>query len=299
MMDTPETEARDPRYGGLDTWRDEAILSALLEGQQRSLNAVAQALPELARAARAAAERLQRGGRLIYLGAGSAGLMALADALEIPQTFGLSAGQTRTVLADGPRIAESLNGEREDNDAAARADMAAIAVNAKDCVIAVSASGRTPYTVAGLRAAKAAGALTVGLAGLRGSPLFMEADIGVELHTGAEVISGSTRLSAGTAQKAALNLISTLMAVRLGHVYDGLMVNLRADNAKLRGRAARMVMLIAGVDEPRALAALETSGGKVKEAALIAAGCAPEDVEALLTASNGNLRQALAVLDPA
>ena len=293
MSEMPETEARDARYAGIDTWRDEAILSALLEGQQRALNAVAQALPQISRAARGAAKALESGGRLVYLGAGSPALMALADALEIPQTFGLDRAQIRLVLADGSGISQQLNGQREDNAEAAIADINAITLHKRDCVIAISASGTTPYTLAGQRAARDAGALTIGLAGSRTSPLLMEADIGIELATGAEVISGSTRLSAGTAQKAALNLMSTLIAVRLGHVYDGLMVNVRADNAKLRARAQRIVASIAGVPAEAALAALTLSGGAVKEAVLIAMGCPPADAAGLVSAAKGHLRDAM------
>lgn len=292
---SPATEIADSRYDGLDTWRDEAILRALLEGQQRAVNSVANAIPALSRAARAAADRLERGGRLVYVAAGSPALMSLADALEIPQTYGVAHDRIVLVLADGPTIATRLNGMREDSADGARADIAAQDVGPDDCVIATSASGSTPYTVAGLMAARERGAVTIGIAGNGGSALLEAADIPVLLNSGPEVISGSTRLGAATAQKAALNMLSTLMGVHLGHVYDGLMVNVRADNDKLRGRAARIVMKITGVDAATAAGALELSGGEVKPAILIAAGVGSlAEAGELLGRSKGNLRLALA-----
>ena len=165
---------------------------------------------------------------------------------------------------------------------------------------ATSASGSTPYTVAGLEAARAAGAVTVGIAGNAGAPLIAKADIGVLLEAGPEVISGSTRMGAGTAQKAALNMLSTLVGVHLGHVYDGLMVNVVADNEKLRRRAARIVMRITGAGEPEATRALELSNGAVKPAVLIAAGAGgAHEAQTLLGRCKGNLRAALALLGTA
>lgn len=289
------TEIAEARYKGFDTWSDEAILGALLEGQQRALNAVAAAIPQLSQAARAAADKLSHGGRLVYIGAGSPALMSMADALEIPQTYGLPHDRFVLILADGKGIAQRLNGEREDSAEGAREDVRANGVGSGDCVIATSASGGTPYTVAGLTAAREAGAVTVGIAGNAGSDLLLAADIAVLLDTGPEVISGSTRMGAGTAQKAALNMLSTLTGVRLGHVHDGLMVNMIADNGKLRGRAAAIVMRIAGVDATRAAAALELSGGVIKPAVLIAAGIATAaEAGAILGQTKGNLRAALA-----
>jgi N-acetylmuramic acid 6-phosphate etherase len=240
----PATEIADDRYDGLDTWRDDAILTALFEGQRRALASVEAAIPQLARAAQAAARKLEAGGRLVYLASGSPALISLGDALEIPQTYGVPRDRILLIFAGGPAILENLTGVDEDNGAAAIADVEAHGIGETDCVIATSASGSTPYTVAGLTAARAAGAATVGIAGNAGTPLLAAAEIGVLLDAGPEVISGSTRMGAGTAQKAALNMLSTLIGVHLGHVYDGLMVNVTADNDKLRRRAARIVMRI-------------------------------------------------------
>jgi N-acetylmuramic acid 6-phosphate etherase len=296
-MTTPATERAEDRYAGLDTWRDEAILSALLEGQKRALQSVDAAIPALARAANAAAEALAGGGRLVYLASGSPALMSLADALEIPQTYGIPYDRVVLILSDGEGIAKRLNGMREDDVDGARADVAANKVGPGDCVIATSASGTTPYTLAGLQAAKEAGARTVGIAGNAGAPLLAAADIAVLLDAGPEVISGSTRMGAGTAQKAALNMLSTLIGVRLGHVYDGLMVNVKADNEKLRGRSARIVTHITGVSDAEARETLNQSGGEVKPAILIAAGAESlAQAEALLGQTKGNVRAALARL---
>ncbi len=285
---------------GLDTWSDERILSALLEGQRRAVASVEAAIPALSRAARLGAAALGAGGRLIYLGAGSPALISLGDALEIPQTYGIAHDRIVLVLADGEGIAKRLNGVREDSASEARADMLAQRVGTGDCVIATSASGSTPYTVSGLSTAREAGAKTVAISGNAGAPLFAFADVAVLLDAGAEVISGSTRMGAGTAQKAALNMLSTLIGVRLGHVYDGLMVNLKADNAKLRGRAARIVTTITGASAETAAHALTTSGGEVKPAILIAAGAKSlASAEELLGATKGNVREALARLSDA
>lgn len=296
----PATEIAEARYAGLDTWQDDAILAALLDGQKRALASVEAAIPDLVRAARHVAEKLATGGRLVYLGAGSPALIALADALEIPQTYGVARDRIVLVLAGGQAITQNLTGVDEDDADLARHDVAAAAIGPGDCVIAVSASGSTPYTVAGLEACRAAGAATVGIAGNRGAPLLAIAGVGILLDAGPEVISGSTRMGAGTAQKAALNMLSTLVGVHLGHVYDGLMVNVNADNQKLRGRAARIVMTITGVEQGKALEALKLSDGAVKPAVLIAAGAENlAQAGALLGQTKGNLRVALAKIGTA
>ncbi|MHB1109716.1 MAG: N-acetylmuramic acid 6-phosphate etherase [Devosia sp.] len=294
-LTAPATEIAEARYIGLDTWQDDAILTALLEGQKRALASVEAAIPDLARAARLAAGKLAAGGRLVYLGAGSPALISLGDALEIPQTYGVARDRIVMVFAGGQAITQNLTGADEDNADLARSDVAEAAVASGDCVIAISASGSTPYTVAGLQAARAAGAATVGIAGNAGAPLLGAAEVGVLLDAGPEVISGSTRMGAGTAQKAALNMLSTLIGVHLGHVHDGLMVNVKADNEKLRGRAARIVMRITGAEQGKALDALKLSDGAVKPAILIAAGVENlAEAGTLLGQTKGNLRAALA-----
>jgi N-acetylmuramic acid 6-phosphate etherase len=293
----PTTEGVAEAAYGLDTKSDTEILSILVDGQRRAIEAAAAALPALSQAAQLGVAALQAGGRLIYLGAGSPALMSLADALEIPATYGIAYDRIVLILADGETIATRLNGVREDDAAGARAEIAAAGVGPSDCVIATSASGTTPYTVEGLRAARAAGAKTIGIAGNADVPLFAHADVAVLLDTGPEVISGSTRMGAGTAQKAALNMLSTLIGIRLGHVYDGQMVNMIADNEKLRGRAARIVMNVSGASAEHANDALRRTDGKIKPAILIAAGAKSlADAVGLLGDSKGNVRDALARL---
>jgi N-acetylmuramic acid 6-phosphate etherase len=293
----PATEVAETRFVGLDTWRDDDILSAILEGQQRAIASVKAAIPALSQGARLAAEKLAAGGRLVYLASGSPALISLGDALEIPQTYGVARDRLLLLFAGGEAITRNLTGTDEDNEDLARHDVAAAQISAADCVIATSASGSTPYTVAGLAAAKAAGAATIAVAGNANAPLFASADVQVLLDAGPEVISGSTRMGAGTAQKAALNMFSTLIGVRLGHVHDGLMVNVRADNEKLRQRAQRIITRITGVGAEIAAKALDESEGEVKPAILIAAGAKNRAAaEAVLGRTEGNVRSALAEL---
>jgi N-acetylmuramic acid 6-phosphate etherase len=294
---SPATEIVDPRFRGLDTWKSEDVLAALREGHVRAVDAVAAAIPALAGAARLAADRLAAGGRLVYLASGSPALLALSDALEIPQTYGIPDDRIVTILAGGIDLVRNFSGLQEDDPDQARRDVAAFGVGPQDCVVAISASGSTPYTVAGLKAAIEAGAASVAIASNADAPLFDGVDVSVHLASGPEVIAGSTRMGAGTAQKAALNMLSTMIATHLGHVHDGLMVNVRADNGKLRGRAARIIAAVADVDEGRATAALDRADGEVKPAIMIAAGAA--DLAAareLLDQNNGNVRRALATI---
>lgn len=294
MSGLPATEGADGRYAGLDAWGDAAILDALLEGQKRALSAVDVAIPALALAANAACDALKSGGRLVYLAAGSPALISLGDALEIPQTYGIARDRIVLVLAGGEAITRNLVGGPEDDAEQAARDVAAAGVSSDDFVICVSASGTTPYTLAGLRAAKAAGAKTLAIAGNADAPLLAKADIAAHLDTGAEVISGSTRMGAGTAQKAALNMLSTLIGVRMGHVHDNFMVNLTADNDKLVRRATGIVARIAGVGPDAAQRALEAANGNVKPAILMAAGARDlPDAQARLARAGGTVREAL------
>lgn len=291
------TEHADPRFAGLDGWDDTTILSALLEGQKRGLDAVMAAIPEIAKAAALCAQALQAGGRLIYVGAGSPGLIALGDALEIPQTYGIARDRIVIVMAGGLAMTEELLGGPEDDAAQGEADVAALDINSKDCAICLSASGTTRYTVAALRTAKAAGARTVGIAGNGGAPLLADADVPILLASGAEVISGSTRMAAGTAQKAALNMLSTLVGVRMGHVHDNFMVNVTADNDKLVLRATGIVARIAGVGPDAAARAMDEAENEVKPAIVLAAGARNlSEARDFLAQSGGVVRKALALL---
>lgn len=290
------TEARHPVASGLHRQPAATALGHMLAAQRVALDSIGPALSALERAAEVAASALSGGHRVIYAGAGSSGLMALADALELAGTFGVAPDRTPVLLAGGTASLLAMAGAVEDDVAAALADLARVAPVAGDMLIAVSASGATPSTVAVALAARDRGAVVVGIANVAGSPLLAGADIAVLLDTGPEVVAGSTRMGAGTAQKVALNMISTLVGLRLGHVHDGLMVNLTADNAKLLGRAIRIVAQVAGCDEAVAKEALARSGGAVKPAILIARGADPAGAADLLDRSAGHLDPALAAL---
>ena len=280
---------------GLDLLPPAAIAQILVDGQIEAARAVTPALEAICDAARAMAHSLGSGGDLYYVAAGSSGLMAAADAMELGGTFGISPSRVHIVMAGGlPRSAE-MPGGTEDDVAGLEASLSEL--SSRDAVVTVAASGSTPFTVAAAHLANKAGATTIGIANNAPCPLLDAARIKIALHTPPEVLSGSTRMGAGTAQKIALNTLSTLMAVELGHVFDGMMVNLVADNDKLRKRAAGIVQHIAGADEASATRALETAEGRVKTAILIAAGAAScAEADSILNQTGGNLRQALAML---
>jgi N-acetylmuramic acid 6-phosphate etherase len=291
-MDTPRTEALWPEAQPLDRLSPEAALTRMLEGQIAALAALRPALPDLARAAARMAATLEAGGRIVHAAAGSSALMALADAAEQPGTFGLPAGAFLLLMAGGVPQDATMPGDTEDDAAAAARD--AEQLRAGDLVVALSASGTTPYPLDLARRARARGLEVIALACNPGTPLLETASLPICLPTPPEALAGSTRLGAGTAQKAALNLMSTLCGVLMGHVHDGMMVNVRADNAKLRSRAEGIVARIAGVDAAAARAALDRTDGAVKPAVLLAAGApTPEAAARLLADSRGHLGPAL------
>lgn len=298
-MNQRQTELSHPRAQGIDTLPAEEALMILAEGQAEAALAAQKAVPEIARGAKLAADAIQVGGRLIYAAAGSSGLMALADALELPGTFGIPHEQVVVLFAGGAAALTHLEGGPEDDAEAARKEVEELGVGAGDCLIGVTASGSTPYPLAAVQAARAAGAATIGIANNEGATLFEHVDVAICLPTPAEVIAGSTRMGAGTAQKIALNMLSTQMAMLLGHVHDGMMVNVVADNIKLRDRAKRMVAAISGTGEATAERALEATDGAIKPAVLIAAGAPGSDeAQRLLEESEGHLRPALERLAP-
>ncbi|WP_244487639.1 MULTISPECIES: N-acetylmuramic acid 6-phosphate etherase [unclassified Aureimonas] len=293
------TERLAPLSKGLDTCGGEEALARLFAGQLQAARAVEAAIPRIDDAVDLAVASLSGGGRLVYLAAGSPALIALADALEIPQTFSEDPGRFITILAGGAEITTRFGGVAEDDAAAARDAVAEAGIGPRDCVVAISASGSTPFVVEGLAAARHAGAASVAIANHAEAPILRAADVAVLLDTGPEIVAGSTRMGAGTAQKIALNMLSTGIAIRRGHVHDGHMVSLRADNAKLRDRAVRMIGDCAGVSPGRAAEALAESGGAVKPAILLAAGTADlSDAEARLARASGHLRDALGALEP-
>ncbi|MGA1860770.1 N-acetylmuramic acid 6-phosphate etherase [Azospirillum sp. 11R-A] len=287
------TEDAANRYSRLDVWPAAELMTALWEGQTRALAACAPALPLVAAAVEAAADRLAAGrGRLVYAGAGSSAMVAALDGLDLGPTFDWPAERLVLLIAGGLDLSRGLAGAAEDDEGAGRADAARAGVCADDVVVGLSASGASAYTVGVLRAAREAGALTMGIASSAGSPLLDAVEHPVLTATGAEVIAGSTRLGAGTAQKVVLNLFSTGVMTALGNVYDNLMINVRPENAKLRRRCTAMVARIAGVDEDAAGAALERHGD-VRRAVLGLAGLEAPEIDRLLTGTGGNLRRAM------
>jgi N-acetylmuramic acid 6-phosphate etherase len=296
-MSATQTETTHASAKGFDTRPPQEALAILAVAQAEAARAVQDAIPEIAVAAELAARCLAAGGRVIYAAAGSSGLMALADALELPGTYGIARDRIKVLLAGGIAGLTEMEGGPEDDADAARAEVVAAGVGLGDCLIALTASGYTPYPMAAVEAARAAGAKTVGMSNNRGAPLFDRVDVAICLPTPPEVIAGSTRMGAGTAQKIALNMLSTMMAVHLGHVHDGFMVNLIADNMKLRGRAKRIVMAVSEVPEDKAAYWLEAANGSVKTAILLAAGAEGLDGAQRLLADNQNrLRPALKAL---
>jgi N-acetylmuramic acid 6-phosphate etherase len=256
--------------------------------------AVGRASRALAAAIDAIVERLERGGRLVYVGAGSSGRLALVDAAECGPTFGVPAEQVVALVAGGPTALAVAQEAAEDDDAAGRRDIRATGVTERDAVVLLSASGVTPYVVGAAHAAREAGALTIAVVCANESELGRFADHEVAAVVGPEVIAGSTRMKAGTAQKLVLNTISTVAMVRLGKTYGNLMVDVVASNAKLRERARRAVVIATGAAEAEVDAALESAGGDVKVAiVLLLAGTDASGARTKLDAAGGVVRRAL------
>jgi N-acetylmuramic acid 6-phosphate etherase len=252
--------------------------------------AVREALPQIAAAVDAISERFNAGGRLIYAGAGTAGRLGILDASECGPTF--NTDRVLAVIAGGPgAVSEATQSAEDDYEAGAR-DLPG--VTAADAVVGISASGRTPYVLGAIAHARAAGALTVGLAGNAGSELSAAADHAIEVLVGSEFIAGSTRLKAGTAQKLVLNMLSTLTMVRAGATHGNLMVDVRVTNAKLRDRATRIVEQVAGTSHEEAAQALAAAGDEAKVAiAMLRLGVGAQEARERLAASGGRLRRAL------
>ena len=288
------TELINPRYADLDLWTTGDAVQAMLEGQLAAAAAVQSQAGVIAAAAEAAAERLRDGtGRLLYAGAGTSGRLAVQDGVVLCPTCDWPELRTVYALAGGMQARLTSVEAAEDNSAAGEAEIARVGAGMHDVVIGVAASGRTPFTLGAVGAGAAAGALTIGIASNAGTPLLEAADHPLFLDTGAEVVAGSTRMKAGTAQKIALNVLSTSIMLRLGRIYKGLMVDMRVSNQKLQARAANMVREISGVDEAAAAAALAEAGDRIKLASLIALGSGPDEAARLLRENGDNLRAAL------
>ena len=288
-----DTERASPRYCDIDRWEPAEVLHALIEGQMAAVAAVRAALPGIERAARAIEARLQRGGRLIYAGAGTSGRLAIQDGAELGPTFNWPADRLLFLMAGGKDALLRSAENAEDKTVQAAKLVKQHRIAAPDIVIAVTASGTTPFTLECLRQAKRRGALTVGIANNSGTPILQEADRAIWLDTGPEPIAGSTRMKAGTAQRVALNLLSSLVMIRLGRVYGGLMVDVRATNAKLARRSEDILRRITGRDEADVRDALRRAAGNVKLAVLLLHGRDPDEAGRALERAGGRLRAAL------
>jgi N-acetylmuramic acid 6-phosphate etherase len=267
----------------------------LVQAQDRTVaDAVAAAAGDIARAVDAIAARLREGGRMVYAGAGTSGRLALLDAAELPPTYGIAPERVPVLLAGGTEALQHAVEGAEDDEAAAVDELGKLGLGPADALVGIAASGTTPYTLAAARHARSLGALTVGIVCAEGSPLAAQCEVAIVVPTGPEVILGSTRMKAGTAQKMVLHTLSTGVMIRLGRVYSNLMVDMPATNRKLRARALRMVQLASGVSEETAGKALADSGGDVRTAIVVArAGVSAAEARALLARHGGDLREVL------
>ncbi|MFI7124518.1 N-acetylmuramic acid 6-phosphate etherase [Nonomuraea sp. NPDC050153] len=288
------TEQSDPRYSQIDRLPTEQIARLMNQADAAVPAAVAVAIPAISAAIDAISARMVEGGRLLYVGAGTSGRLAVLDASECPPTFGTDPSLVQGIIAGGPEaLTRSVEGA-EDDPVAGAAALKDLEVGPLDSVVGVSASGRAPFVLGALAEAASRGALTVGLSCNDGAPLSAAAEHAIEVVVGPEVVTGSTRLKAGTAQKLVLNMISTISMVKLGRTYGNKMIEMSAMNNKLAGRALRMVSDITGADLKTAETALDAAGGQAKIAVLmIQHGLDAEGARALLESHGERLSDAL------
>jgi N-acetylmuramic acid 6-phosphate etherase len=288
------TETINPRTRDIDRVTTLEMIRLISDEDARVAPAVAAEAEQIARAIDVIAERLQRGGRLIYIGAGSSGRLGVLDAAEIPPTFGVPPGRVLALIAGGARaITESIEGAEDNGDAGAQ-EIVRVNVTADDAVVGIAASGATPYAIGGMKEAKRRGAFVVGVACDRPSPMDDIAAVMIAPLVGPEVIAGSTRLKAGTAQKMVLNMLSTGAMIRLGKTFGNLMVDVQTTNAKLRDRARRIVETACTLLPDEASALLARCNGEVKTALVVAlARVSVQDARRRLRDANGFVRAAL------
>src|SRR6266481_8238698 len=289
-----DTERASPRYSDIDVWEPSDIAESMIEGQFTAVAAVRAARFALVGAALAAEARLQNGGRLVYVGAGTSGRLAVQDGAELIPTFSWPQDRLLLLMAGGKdALLRSVEGAEDAVDQAVRlVQQHKIGVN--DVLIAVAASGTTPFTLSCLKEARRRGALTIGVANNRDTPVLEEADYPIWLDTGSEPIAGSTRMKAGTAQRVTLNVFSSVVMILLGRVYDGLMVDLQAVSQKLVRRSESILTRLTGSSGEQAREALHRANGNVKLAVLLLHGCDVKQATDLLHRADGQLRAALA-----
>ena len=288
------TEKRNPRTMQLDTMSELEIVTTMNEEDARVPLAIAKKLPQIAQAAHWAAEAFEQGGRLFYMGAGTSGRLGVLDAAECPPTFGVAPGMVVGLIAGGEQAFLKAVEGAEDDRALGQSDLEAYGLNAKDVVIGIAASGRTPYVLGGLAYARSVGCRTAAIACNTGSEIGRAADLAIEVEVGPEVLTGSTRLKSGTAQKLILNMISTASMVRTGKVYQNLMVDVMQNNEKLHTRAKNIVIDATGVTRPEARSAIDAAGGSVKVAiTMLLADCSADEARSRLEKAGGHVRAAI------
>ncbi len=295
MLEQLLTEQLNPASAAIDTVGTEAALRIINHEDAKVAEAVEREIPAIARAVDAIAGAIGRGGRLFYLGAGTSGRLGVLDAAEIPPTFGAPPELVMGIIAGGEVAVNRATEASEDDPATGARDLTKNGFTARDVLVGLAASGRTPYVLGAIAEARRLGAVTVGVSCTSDSELARAAEIAITPLVGPEVIAGSTRLKAGTAQKLVLNMLSTAVCIRLGYVYGNLMVNVQPKNSKLADRARRIIAAAAEVSPERAAELLEASGGRVATAIVMSLkGCAREEAERLLAEAGGRVSRPLA-----
>ncbi len=295
MLEQLLTEQRNPASAAIDTAGTEAALRIINREDAKVAAAVEREIPAIARAVEAIASAIERGGRLFYIGAGTSGRLGVLDAAEIPPTFGTTPELVTGIIAGGEAALSRATEASEDDPATGASDLARHGFTARDVLVGLAASGRTPYVLGAIAEARRLSAVTVGISCTTDSELAQAADIAITPLAGPEVIAGSTRLKAGTAQKLVLNMLSTAVCIRLGYVYGNLMVNVQPKNNKLADRARRIIAAAAEASPERAGELLEASGGRVAAAIVMSRkGCSREEAERLLAEAGGRVSWALA-----
>ncbi|MBL8165103.1 MAG: N-acetylmuramic acid 6-phosphate etherase [Anaerolineae bacterium] len=288
------TEQQNPNTHNIDQMTTLAMITSIHNENRAVEQAVERALPDIARAVDAISERLARGGRLFYVGAGTSGRLGVLDASECPPTYNTSPEQVQGIMAGGVKALYSSVEDVEDDAATGSAELQTRQLSADDVVVGIAASGRTPFVLGALAFARTIGAVTIGIANNAPSTLLENSDIPIAIVTGPEVVAGSTRMKAGTAQKLVLNMLSTAAMIKLGKVYDNLMVDVQVKNQKLRQRAELMVAQLGGVEVAQAARLLREAGDETKVAIVMARrGIPADEARSLLAAAGGYLRQVI------
>ncbi len=293
----PLTEQENPRTAQISSLTTEEILRLMNDEDARVADAVAQVLPDVARAVDVIVERLRAGGRLFYLGTGTSGRLGVLDAAECPPTFGVPSQMMQAIIAGGYEACYRAVEASEDDAAAGAHDLEARGFTKQDVLVGIAASGRTPYTVGAVEHAREIGAFTIAITCAPESPITRAAELSIVPVVGPEVIAGSTRLKAGTAQKLVLNMLSTATMIRLGYVAGNRMTNVQTRNVKLRARAVRILMAETKLNESSATELLEAAGGNLPVALVMAGtGCTLIEAKNALAASSGVVRKAVGAL---